>query len=234
MSNIIIKLIDNALRFFQHQESCILCKAFTSQAGFCNACYKALPQQTSITCRHCALSISTQGLCGRCLKQTFAFDAVYAAHPYSYPMSELIQAFKYQKRLSLAKPLAQLMLKNRPLKTDILIPTPLHIQRLKERGFNQSLLLAKYLAHFSQIPLITDAAIKIRDTPKQSLLNEKTRQQNLSGAFYIYPHKVKDLSITIIDDVLTSGATAHLLAKALKKAGAATVNAWVLARTQPE
>ena len=232
MSNIITKLIDNALRFFQHQESCILCKTFASYAGLCHACQKALPQQALITCHDCALMITTPGLCGRCLRQGFAFDAVYAAHPYSYPISELIQAFKYQKRLNLAKPLAQLMLKNRPPKTDILIPSPLHQHRLKERGFNQSLLLAKYLSHFSQIPLITDAAIKIRDTQKQSLLNEKTRQHNLSGAFYIHPHKVKGLSITVIDDVLTSGTTMHTLAKALKKAGATVVNAWVLARTQ--
>lgn len=234
MSNLIHKFIGYTRQLFQHHASCLLCKAFHSQHGFCHACEAALPPNPLITCLHCALAINHPGLCGHCLRHTFAFDKVYAAHPYTPPLSQLIQAFKYQNRLSMAKPLAQLMLKEMPPKTDILIATPLHIQRLKERGFNQSLLLAKYLAHSYQRPLVTNAVTKIRDTPKQSLLAEKARQQNVNNAFYVHPNKVNGLSITVIDDVLTSGATLSALAKALKKAGATTVNAWVLARTQPE
>lgn len=125
------------------------------------------------------------------------------------------------------------MLQHLPPKTDILIPTPLHKHRLKERGFNQSHLLAKHLSTHTHTPLLLDAVFRIRDTPKQSLLNEKTRQQNLNGAFHVYPHKIAGLSITLVDDVLTSGATLHALASTLKKAGARHVNAWVLARTYP-
>ena len=230
MSNNFIKEI---LRFFYPQESCLLCQALKSENGLCSSCQLSLPPHSSTTCTYCALPITSPGLCGRCLTHQFAFDKVYSAHPYLFPLPQLIQAFKYHKKFHLAKPLAGLMLQHLPPKTDILIPIPLHKQRLKERGFNQAQLLAKYLASHTHTPLLLDAVIRVRDTPKQSLLDEKARQQNLKGAFQVRPNKIAGLNITLVDDVLTSGTTLHTLASALKKAGANRVDAWVLARTHP-
>ena len=233
MSNFIKKFIYNSIRIFQHTPACLLCKTFTSKNGFCTACWQILTPSTTPRCPQCALPVKTVGLCGHCLRSPFAFDAVYAAHSYTYPLSHLIHAFKYQKRLNFAKPLAQLMLMRPPPKTDILIPMPLHRHRLQTRGFNQAHLLATYLTASTKTPLINSAVIRIRDTPKQSLLDERSRQQNLQHAFYIKPKQIEGLSITLIDDVITSGASLHALAKSLKKAGAVSVICWVLARTQP-
>lgn len=184
-------------------------------------------------CPSCALQVSTAGLCGRCLQHPFAFDAVYAAYPYAYPLSHLIQAFKYQRRLSFAKPLAYQMLATLPPPTDVLIPMPLHRKRLQTRGFNQAQMLASYLSRQTHIPLLTTAAVRIRDTLQQSRLDEQARHRNLHQAFYIRPGQIEGLTITLIDDVMTSGASLQALATSLKKAGAKSVLCWVLARTQP-
>jgi ComF family protein len=233
LSNFIKKYFYNTIKKLQHTEACLLCKAFVSKHGFCTACWQALMPSISPRCPQCALWVETEGLCGRCLHSPYAFEAVYAAHPYAYPLSHLIHAFKYQKRLSFAKPLAQLMLTNIPPKTHILIPMPLHLNRLRARGFNQAQLLATYLSAATQIPILNSSVTRIRDTPQQSLLDEQSRQHNLRQAFYVKPKQIEGLSITLIDDVITSGASLDALAKSLKKAGAASVICWVLARTQP-
>ena len=233
MLNFFKKFIYYGMQFIWHKEACILCKALDSQEGFCSGCRQDITPPMGALCPSCALPVEKAGLCGRCLQHPMAFDAVYAARPYTYPLTHLIYAFKYQKRLSFAKPLAQLMLENIPPKTDILIPMPLHFKRLQERGFNQSQMLASYLAQHTKMLLLSTAVTRIRNTPKQSLLNEQMRHSNLRDAFYIHPKQIEGLSITLIDDVITSGASLHALAQSLKKAGAASVICWVLARTQP-
>lgn len=187
--------------------------------------------QAHIPCPGCALPIASEGLCGHCLQRPFAFDRVFSACDYKYPLTHLIQAFKYQRRLSFARPLAHLMLAKPQPQADALIPMPLHFNRLRARGFNQAQALAIHLARHSGIPLLRNAAIRIRDTPKQSLLAETARQHNLQQAFHIMPEKVRGLSVIVIDDVMTSGASLHALALSLKKAGALSVYCWVLART---
>jgi ComF family protein len=233
LSNLFKKFFYNAVTSLGHTEACLLCKAFVSKNGFCTACWQDLMPVASPCCPQCGLLVDTEGLCGRCLHTPFAFEAVYAAHPYTYPLSHLIHAFKYQKRLSFAKPLAQLMLTHLPPQTNVLIPMPLHLNRLKARGFNQAQLLANYLSAATHIPVLNAAVTRIRDTPQQSLLDEQSRRHNLRHAFYIQPKQVAGLSITLIDDVITSGASLHALATSLKKAGATSVICWVLARTQP-
>jgi ComF family protein len=110
---------------------------------------------------------------------------------------------------------------------------PLHPLRLQARGYNQAQLLATHLSRYIKKPMLLNAAQRIRDTPKQSLLSGQSRQQNLSHAFKVSPQSVYGLKVSIVDDVMTSGASLDALARRLKAAGAKTVTGWILARTLP-
>jgi ComF family protein len=113
---------------------------------------------------------------------------------------------------------------------DLLLPMPLHPARLKERGFNQALELARILAPQCRLPLDRDACRRIRDTPPQATLPLKARRKNLRGAFNASTEQVCSKRIGIVDDVMTSGSSLNELAATLKKAGAVEVECWVMAR----
>jgi len=155
--------------------------------------------------------------------------AVYA---YAFPLDRLIQALKFDERLLLADFLAAALQPDAGQLPDALIPMPLHSARLRERGHNQSLELARALSRRLGIPVWMEAAQRLRDTPPQASLPWKARQKNLRGAFACAPH-VAGKRIAIVDDVMTTGASLNELARALKRAGATEVEAWVVARTLP-
>ena len=153
---------------------------------------------------------------------------------YSFPLDKLIQGMKYGEQLSLAhafaKKLAQRIDKrNLP---DCVIAMPLHPAKLRERGFNQSLLIAATVARELKLNLLRSACRRIRDTPPQSALPWKERKKNVRNAFCC------DLDLTgkrvaLVDDVLTTGASLNALAEAARKRGAKEIAAWVIARTLP-
>ncbi len=117
---------------------------------------------------------------------------------------------------------------------DCLIALPLHPSRLRERGFNQSQLLAARIAGRLHIPLLSDACRRVRDTPPQSALPWKERDKNMRGAFEVTPYAdIRGKQVAIVDDVMTTGASTGELARALKQAGASGVSVWVVARTLP-
>lgn len=144
----------------------------------------------------------------------------------------MLHAFKYSSNLALievlAKPLAQFAAGDP--KPDFLLPMPLHPGRLKERGFNQSLEIAKPISRWLDIPLAADACRRTRDTPPQAGLKLRERRRNIRGAFAC-DLDLSGKSVAVLDDVMTTGATLEELSRALRRRGAATISAWVVART---
>jgi ComF family protein len=151
---------------------------------------------------------------------------------YDFPVASMIQAFKYGHRLEVGSALSEIWLDQvlpGPL-PDLLVPMPLHPARLKERGFNQALELARTIATEYPLLLDRDACRRIRDTPPQTALPLKARRKNLRGAFTARTEQVAGKRIAIVDDVMTSGSSLNELAGTLKKAGAVEVECWVMAR----
>ncbi|GAB6066739.1 ComF family protein [Methylothermus subterraneus] len=183
-------------------------------------------------CRQCALPLSGPDLvCGACLAKPPAFDRAQALWRYQPPVIGAIYALKFHKRLELARALGEILARRLRLDSpiDCLVPIPLHPARYRARGFNQALEIARPLSKRFKLPLRPQLCRRLRDTPPQRTLSAEARRQNLQGAF----EATADLSgrrIALIDDVLTTGATAHAVAYALKQAGAVWVEVWVLAR----
>lgn len=210
---------------------CSLCGNDSGNRGICQPCNDELPW-TSANCTICALPLPQSTVCGSCLKTPPAFDHTIAAWRYEWPLDRLIPAYKYRGKLVLATSLAQglavsITNDDRP---DLLVAMPLHAKRLRERGFNQSSVLAQRLAGDLGIPHRHDVVTRIKLTPPQASLSVMERHKQLRGAFRC-DADVAGLHIAIVDDVMTSGASLNELAKVLKAAGAARVDCWVLART---
>ena len=173
-------------------------------------------------------------MCGECLQRPPPFDHTVAAFSYDFPIDKLIQSLKFHERLVLVNHLADSVAKRVDTKPDWLVALPLHPTRLRERGFNQSLLLAKRISRQLGIPLLQDACERVRNTPPQSSLPWKERDKNMRQAFTCkLDGKMPGKHVAIVDDVMTTGATMGELAQALKSAGVSEVSAWVVARTLP-
>jgi len=174
-------------------------------------------------------------LCGRCSRQPPPYRQAFAALSYQPPVSQLISSLKFRRQLHLVAPLARLMidcLSRIDPAPDILIPVPLHPVRLRERGFNQSLELARALGSHHSLKLDWRCCRRVRATPAQSGLDEKDRRRNLRAAFQV-DGDLRGRHAVILDDVITTGATIRELSRTLLRAGAAQVDVWALARTPP-
>ncbi len=151
-------------------------------------------------------------------------------------MVELISRFKYQGATYLAEPLGMLLADLQDeyfsfSNIDILIPVPLHPRRLRERGFNQSLLLARVISRLKKIPLACHLLERVRYTPPQTQLSGSEREKNVRGAFCLRSnHFLAEKTVLLIDDVFTSGATVNECTRVLKEAGAREVQVLTLAR----
>jgi ComF family protein len=214
---------------------CEVCRAWPAQP-VCEACVVRFAQPQP-RCRRCALPVA-QGVteCGRCIADAPPLDACHASVSYGYPWASLIGRFKFNGLAGWARNFAALM-RSAPwvepaLETaDVVVPMPLSAERLAERGFNQSLLLARRLAGRK-----TDATLllRVRDTRSQAALARKERLANVKGAFAVEPlrsNQLRGRNVVIVDDVMTSGASVFAAAHVLREAGAASVTALVLART---
>jgi len=215
-------------------QPCLLCGANTHDGLCCAACDADLPRLTEEHCPVCALPAPAGSVCGRCLKHPPLFDHTVAAFSYQFPLDKLIQALKYRERLILVSFLAEALTRRITTRPDCIVALPLHPTRLRERGFNQSLLLARQISRRLVIPLLPDACERVRNTPPQSSLPWKERDKNMRQAFACKPDAdVRGKHVAIVDDVMTTGASVGELARALKQAGASEVSAWVVARTLP-
>lgn len=213
-------------------QPCLLCGAFSHDGAWCKACDATLPYMTAPPCPCCALPSPGGAVCGRCVKRAPQFDRAYAVFTYAFPLDKMIQALKYGEKLVLVNSLANLLMARMTELPDCIIAMPLHPLRLRERGFNQSLELARRAANGLQIPLLPHACTRVRDTPPQASLTWKERDKNVRRAFAC-TDEVKGMHVAVIDDVMTSGASLNQVAITLRTAGARKISACVVARALP-
>ncbi|MCQ4311319.1 ComF family protein [Pseudomonas stutzeri] len=222
------------------EHNCQLCdeRCETGQS-LCSPCETELPWLGG-QCSICALPLPATGLtCGQCLKQPPTFDHVAVPWRFDFPVDSLITRFKHQSRWPLGRLLAEHLGRHlqhafdeglpRP---DTLLPVPLARKRLRQRGFNQAQMLAHWLSPVLKIPVRNELLQRIQDTQSQQQLDAASRRRNLRQAFALTDERqLVGRHVAIIDDVLTTGATAEALARLLKRAGAARVDVYCLART---
>lgn len=225
----------NRRLFIEHllpAQPCTLCGIFSHDGVWCKACDADLPRLTTTHCPVCALPSPHGATCGKCLQRKPGFDRTVAAFAYAFPVDKLIQAVKFSEQLALAAQLADTLAQCISVRPDAIVAMPLHPLRLRERGFNQSLLLAQRLALDLGLPLLRDACQRTRNTMPQSTLPWQTRGKNMRKAFAC-SQDMSGKHIAIVDDVMTTGASIEELARTLRLAGAAQISAWVVARTLP-
>ena len=220
---------------------CALCELPSGRPiDLCLACEGELPWLTHC-CRQCALPLAGPdgAVCGRCLARPPAFDHCLAGCAYTPPISGWVHAGKYHGDFSKLRTLAYLLrrtLADRSAMSpapNLVLPMPLHWRRRWQRGFNQAQELVDELRrHPAFADLATDRRLarRTRATTTQRELGLAERQRNLHGAFRI-TRSLEGESVVIVDDVLTTGASANALAQALKAAGAGQVSVWCCART---
>lgn len=213
---------------------CYLCRGAARGGLLCAGCDGDLPRLPPERCPRCALPSTGSRTCGRCLAQDPAYDATEAAISFAFPADVLVHSLKYRGELALA-PLLASLLAPRIARDDALaavVPVPLSAARLRERGFNQAMELARPLAALAGAPLQPGWLERITDTPALAGLALADRAKSVRGAFRCTA-PVTGTSIIVVDDVMTSGATLDEIARTLKRAGAARVVNWVVARTLP-
>lgn len=213
-------------------QNCLLCGAESAEMALCRACLAGLPRLPDRRCPSCALPTTDAELCGACLRRRPEFDSVACALVYAFPVDTLIQALKFNANLAVAKILAGLLMETLHDVPDLIVAMPLSQQRLRERGFNQALEIAKVVARERNIPIAIAGCRKTRDTPPQTALPWKERAKNVRGAFAC-DMNLAGKKIAIVDDVMTTGATLNELAATLRKSGASEVCGWMAARTLP-
>lgn len=224
--------------------SCSYCNASVGESSipfFCSSCWSDFAVITGPICPRCGkifespetLTRSPDHLCAGCRQKPPLFDQALSIGYFEGPLREAIHQFKYRPCKSLGRPLAQWMARNLRVVRgiDLIIPIPLHTSRLRQRGFNQALLLAHELGKNFSIPLSYDNLVRLRPTRPQVELSGQERIKNVAGAFaLVRPDDVCDKSILLIDDVFTTGATMNECALVLKDGGAGRVTALTVAR----
>lgn len=212
--------------------ACLLC-GDTTRTSLCQGCAAQIRRLPQPACPICALplpSVSAPVICGRCLGSPPHFDATFAACVYEFPLDRLIQMLKFSHRLAAAPFLASRLVGAGPPAGDCLIPVPLSQARLRSRGFNQAVEIARPAARVLGLPLLLDDCLRVRDTVPQSDLPWQARRKNIRHAFECR-RDLSGRSVIVVDDVMTTGATLDEFAATLKRAGAARVSNWVVART---
>ena len=211
---------------------CLLCSAPATSGNLCDPCRADLPWLPAERCPCCAAPSFASQVCGACLSNPPRFDRVLAACVYAFPLDRVIQRFKYSGYLAAAPLLAELLWPQLDESDipDVIVPMPLSAQRLRERGFNQALELARALARRTGVSLQAEGCIRVRHSEAQSVLPWTQRKANVRGAFACL-EDFSALSVAVVDDVLTTGATLDEFASVLRRAGAVRVQGWVAART---
>ncbi|MEL1265872.1 ComF family protein [Pseudoxanthomonas putridarboris] len=211
---------------------CLLCsERGINGCDLCAKCRDCLPWNRS-ACPRCGLPLPLPDECGECLVRPPPVAHTVAAFVYGFPLDRLVPRFKFHHDLAAGRLMAQLMagpLAAAP-RPEALVPVPLHAGRLRQRGYDQALELAKPLARSLGLPLRAGLLRRVRATAPQSELDATARQRNMARAFAVEMEYPLPVHVALVDDVMTTGATLHAAAKALKKAGVARVDAWVCAR----
>jgi ComF family protein len=203
-------------------------------AFICSSCYRRLPRIMPPLCPLCGKPQPSGILCPSCIGWRAEIDGIRSPFQFDGVMHQAIYQLKYGNIRALAAPLAGLLhdyLTENPVPGEALVPVPLHRKRLRERGYNQSGLLARELSRLTGMPVVDDCLIRQRHTPPQAKTpNVDERRSNVTNAFTCRDQRLRNKQVLLIDDVSTSGATLNACAAALKAAGAASVWGLALAR----
>jgi ComF family protein len=237
-----LRAVPAALFNLVFPDGCRLCGAAlrnVSRIPVCPECLAApapfIAEHFCSVCRTPFLNsapLDEQGRCGLCRRGLTGFDTAFSYGEYTGTLRKLIHVFKYSRVSPLSEPLGRLLVRALPRTEgfDAIVPMPLHWTRRWKRGFNQSELLARVVSRRTGIP-VANALRRRKPTPPQAGLTSAERRTNVSGAFEIRSRDaVRGRSVLLIDDVLTTGATAAACARALKRGGADRVTALTLAR----
>jgi ComF family protein len=209
----------------------------------CAACLSSIRPYSGMECGKCGMFLDApagsppMGVCELCRKEEFAFHGARSYAWYEGNLRSAVQLLKYRAFRPLARPLGKHLMeamgKLQPAAFDLIVPVPLHRNRERLRGFNQSALLAAKLSRLSGVPLGAASCIRVRDTPPQTGLGAAERRKNVAEAFHVpHPQWVSSRRLLLVDDVLTTGATVNACANALLKAGAKSVCVVTLARVR--
>jgi len=200
----------------------------------CPSCLKSLPRIKPPLCPRCGRPQSRAILCSSCAGWRAKIDGIRSPFRFDGVIRQAIHELKYRNLRAVAGLFARLLndyLIANPVPGEVVVAVPLHPKRLRERGYNQSLLIARELAKFSKRPLIEDCLIRQRHSPPQArTATASERRRNVANVFSCRDRRLKGKAVLLVDDVSTSGATLDACAWALKKAGATTVWGLVLAR----
>lgn len=242
-------MVNNCINFIQNllfQPSCLLCGNVThTTRSICQACADNLPAN-DFHCRICSASFGidntnmssgpvcpTSLTCPTCQKRPPSYSSSFVPYLYKDRMCDLVQQFKFHHNLTAGKALCQLFVdkltscKELP---DVLIPVPLHPYRMRQRGFNQSGWLATEIAKSTGISVDHSAIRRRQNTEAQHRISRQKRMQNLRKAFSS-TRPVDEKHIAIIDDVMTTGATAEAISKVIKQSSDTRIDIWAIART---
>lgn len=218
---------------------CLLCASpGADDADLCQHCYQSLPFNQN-ACVSCALPLpegaSAGAVCGRCQKKPPYYDEAFSVFSYEQPVVWLIQQFKFNEKLVHARLLGELLAESECIERitvdgDVcILPVPLFKKRLRQRGFNQSIELARALSKKTGWPIESKRVVRERETTAQTGLDAKARRKNIRGAFEVL-EALPQKHVVIIDDVVTTGSTVNELSWVLKKSGVLKCTVLSLAR----
>lgn len=214
---------------------CLLCgSAGAAGLDLCAACRADLVHNEPC-CPRCALPLATPAAsCGNCLRHAPPFTAAWVPLRYAHPLDLLEARFKFHGDLAAGRVLGALLVAaasaQAPLQPELIVPIPLHRARLRQRGYNQALELARPLARELGVEVAGDLLRRVRATPAQTGLDAAARRRNLRDAFALAPAARLPAHVVVFDDVMTTGATLREAARCLRRAGVARVDVWALAR----
>ncbi|HEX2758978.1 MAG TPA: ComF family protein [Rhizomicrobium sp.] len=231
------KNIARALADLLFPPLCMSCRAPVGEQGLCAPCWSGITFLDGPACACCGLpfpvALEGENFCAACLARKPAFDSARAVMVYDDKSRAAILALKHADRLELVPGFARWLGRGGTLAgCDLIVPVPLHYLRLWQRRYNQSAELARKLANGRDIRVDAFALTRTRATPSQgAMASAKARRRNVQRAFQVPdPARVQGRHVLLLDDVLTTGATAEACARALKRAGAASVHVLALAR----
>jgi ComF family protein len=225
--------------------ACQQAQLLSHQGFWCSACREQIPWVQAPLCPCCGRPFpnsptSSNHLCEHCLRDLFLFDTARSATIYAGAIRDRIQQLKFGGQLHWIPPLVDLLLQGAAhgcsvAATQLIVPVPLHTKRIRQRGFNQSALIAQGLGRRCGLPVLPGVLIRHRSTQPQTRLGRRERLQNVRGAFSIaHPALIRDRSLLLVDDVFTTGTTLNECARVLKAAGVREVHAVTVARALPD
>lgn len=228
-----LKIFLNCLTDILYRKYCLVCRTIinsNSKHGLvCLDCWNQIERNIPPLCLYCGRHLTdkcTNNICGECKEKKFAFDRAYAVCSYKGKLKELIHQFKYKGKDYLGSILAELLIESVPKYAipleifDWVIPLPLHRRKIREREFNQSLILARELSRKFNLPLLEKGLLRVKDTAAQAQLPADKRLKNVKDCFKANPKaELRGKNILLIDDLLTTGATCSEAAGMLKRVG---------------